>query len=180
MSSRDGFHPDLTTPSTEHVHMSSRTVVHHVRASELSSGTAQTEGMQRFAAISGGSVGSEKIWMGETYVSPETVSDNHHHGESEAAIFVRSGNPRRIPRRRPRSPHRHCARRLHLRAAVRSASRRESGLQSSRGDRDCPQHTRGSRGESSRALCTLRESDQRTRSVTDAIASARVLRGGSR
>ncbi len=60
------------------------------------------------------------------------------------------------------------------------ASRRESGLQSSRGDRDCPQHTRGSRGESSRALCTLRESDQRTRSVTDAIASARVLRGGSR
>jgi uncharacterized RmlC-like cupin family protein len=49
--------------------------------------------MQRFAAISGGSVGSAKIWMGETHVSPETVSDNHHHGESETAIFVRSGNP---------------------------------------------------------------------------------------
>jgi uncharacterized RmlC-like cupin family protein len=49
--------------------------------------------MQRFAAISGSSVGSEKIWMGETYVSPETVSDNHHHGESETAILVRSGNP---------------------------------------------------------------------------------------
>ena len=31
--------------------------------------------------------------MGETHVSPETVSDNHHHGESETAIFVRSGNP---------------------------------------------------------------------------------------
>ncbi len=31
--------------------------------------------------------------MGETYVSPKTVSDNHHHGESETAIFVRSGNP---------------------------------------------------------------------------------------
>jgi len=93
MSNRDGFHPDLTTQGAEHVHMSPRTVVHHVRASELSSGTAQTEGMQRFAAISGGSVGSEKIWMGETYVSPETVSDNHHHGESETAIFVRSGNP---------------------------------------------------------------------------------------
>ena len=53
----------------------------------------QAEGMRRFAAISGGSVGSEKIWMGETHVSPETVSDNHHHGESETAIFVRSGNP---------------------------------------------------------------------------------------
>ena len=31
--------------------------------------------------------------MGETHVSPRTVSDNHHHGESETAIFVRSGNP---------------------------------------------------------------------------------------
>ena len=31
--------------------------------------------------------------MGETRVSPETVSDNHHHDESETAIFVRSGNP---------------------------------------------------------------------------------------
>jgi uncharacterized RmlC-like cupin family protein len=31
--------------------------------------------------------------MGETHVLPETVSGNHHHGESETAIFVRSGNP---------------------------------------------------------------------------------------
>src|SRR5258707_14818487 len=31
--------------------------------------------------------------MGETWVSPQTVSDTHHHGESETAIFVRSGNP---------------------------------------------------------------------------------------
>jgi uncharacterized RmlC-like cupin family protein len=49
--------------------------------------------MQRFAAISGTSVGSEQIWMGETHVAPATASDNHHHGESETAIFVRSGNP---------------------------------------------------------------------------------------
>jgi uncharacterized RmlC-like cupin family protein len=91
MSSRDGFHPDLT--SGERVHKSLRSRVQHVRASELSPATAQTEGMQRFAAISGASVGSEKIWMGETFVSPATVSDNHHHGESETAIFVRSGNP---------------------------------------------------------------------------------------
>jgi uncharacterized RmlC-like cupin family protein len=93
MSDLDGFHPDLTTTSAEHGHASLRTRVHHVRASELSSGTAQTEGMRRFVAVSGASVGSEKIWMGETYVSPETLSDNHHHGESETAIFVRSGNP---------------------------------------------------------------------------------------
>ena len=91
MASHDGFHPDLT--ETEQARASLRTRVHHVKASELSSGTAQTAGMQRFAAISGNSVGSEKIWMGETSVSPATVSDNHHHGESETAIFVRSGNP---------------------------------------------------------------------------------------
>lgn len=88
-----GFHPDLGTTGTEHAGASMRTRVHHVKASAVSSDTAQTAGMQRSAAISGSSVGSEKIWMGETSVSPETVSDNHHHGESETAIFVRSGNP---------------------------------------------------------------------------------------
>ncbi|WP_043782326.1 cupin domain-containing protein [Rhodococcus sp. JVH1] len=93
MSSGDEFHPDLQSTSDEYARSSLRTRVHHVKASELSSGTAQTAGMQRFAAISGRSVGSEKIWMGETVVSPETVSDNHHHGESETAIFVRSGHP---------------------------------------------------------------------------------------
>jgi uncharacterized RmlC-like cupin family protein len=49
--------------------------------------------MERLAAITGASVGSEKIWMGETRVAPDTASDNHHHGESETAIFVRSGHP---------------------------------------------------------------------------------------
>jgi uncharacterized RmlC-like cupin family protein len=93
MGSQDGFHPDFSAASAEHDHRSPRTRVHHVSASELSAGTAQTAGMQRFAAISGASVGAEKIWMGETCVSPETVSDNHHHGESETAIFVRSGHP---------------------------------------------------------------------------------------
>jgi uncharacterized RmlC-like cupin family protein len=91
MSNHEGFHPDLT--SGEPARRSLRSRVSHVRASEVSIGTAQTEGMQRFAAISGTSVGSENIWMGETHVSPATASDNHHHGESETAIFVRSGNP---------------------------------------------------------------------------------------
>ncbi len=90
MPNNDSFHPDLTSGDRAR---SLRSRVHHVRASELSTGTAQTEGMQRFAAISGTSVGSEDIWMGETHVSPATVSDNHHHGESETAIFIRSGNP---------------------------------------------------------------------------------------
>jgi uncharacterized RmlC-like cupin family protein len=92
MCSQDGFHPDLTPTSAEREHLSPHTRVHHIRASDLSFGTAQTEGMQRYAAISGASVRS-KIWMGETHVSPATVSDNHHHGESETAIFVRTGHP---------------------------------------------------------------------------------------
>lgn len=91
MSNNDGFHPDLTTG--DRVHRLLRSRVHHVRASELNTDTAQTEGMQRFAAISGTSVGSEGIWMGETHVSPATASHNHHHGDSETAIFVRSGTP---------------------------------------------------------------------------------------
>jgi uncharacterized RmlC-like cupin family protein len=93
MSNPDGFHADLPSPSAAHGHDSAGTRVRYVRASELTSDTAQTEGMRRLAAISVGSVGSQKIWMGETHVSPETASDSHHHGESETAIFVRSGNP---------------------------------------------------------------------------------------
>ena len=93
MASGDGFHPDVTSAGPEHAGRSSRTRVHHIRASELSADTAQTAGMQRFAAISGASVGSEKVWMGETHVSPSTASGNHHHGESETAIFVRNGHP---------------------------------------------------------------------------------------
>lgn len=89
MATSDGFHPDFdeSTPTA------ARHVVHHVKASELSSDTAQSDGLQRFAALSGRSVGAAKLWMGETHVSPATVSANHHHGESETAIYIRSGNP---------------------------------------------------------------------------------------
>jgi uncharacterized RmlC-like cupin family protein len=92
-SSPDEFHPSLHDTNGSAVDRSLRMRVHHDKASELSSTTAQTGGMQRFVAITGSSVGSERIWMRETLVSPLTVSDNHHHGESETAIFVRSGNP---------------------------------------------------------------------------------------
>ena len=83
----DAFHPDLTDVAQ------TPTRVHHVRAAELDAGTAQTEGMRRFAAISGSTVGSGKLWMGETHVGPAMASDNHHHGESETAIFIRKGHP---------------------------------------------------------------------------------------
>lgn len=93
MRNADEFHPDFTQNNGDTHHRSLRSRVHRVKASQLSSDTAQTDGMRRMAALTGNSVGSESIWMGETHVSPTTRSGNHHHGESETAIFVRSGNP---------------------------------------------------------------------------------------
>ena len=89
MAASDGFHPDFDEATTT----AARNRVHHIKASEISSDTAQSEGLRRFAALSGQSVGAEKLWMGETHALPETISSNHHHGESETAIYVRSGNP---------------------------------------------------------------------------------------
>lgn len=89
MAPSDGFHPDFDAPGVD----LRRKRVHHIKASELDSDTAQTAGLHRFAALSGKSVGAEKLWMGETRVGPDTASDNHHHGDSETAIYVRSGHP---------------------------------------------------------------------------------------
>ncbi len=73
----DRFHPNLR----------------HIHAGELDRETAQTSGMQRLAAISKRSVGSERLWMGQTHVRPSTHSGDHHHGEAETAIYVVSGTP---------------------------------------------------------------------------------------
>jgi uncharacterized RmlC-like cupin family protein len=69
-----------------------------IRGSDLSGDTAQTSGMQRSAAISGGSVGAKALWMGRTVVLPGTSSGDHHHGESETGIYVVSGNPAFVSR----------------------------------------------------------------------------------
>lgn len=66
----------------------------HVRAGDVSPDTAQTSGMRRYAAIAGRTVGSERIWMGQTHVDAGHVSANHHHGDSETAIYVVRGHPR--------------------------------------------------------------------------------------
>lgn len=92
MTGTDAFHPDL--PSSTHADGGLlRSRLHHIRAGELDGSTAQTDGMRRLAAISGDRAGSERIWMGETHVAPDTASANHHHGESETAIYVVSGRP---------------------------------------------------------------------------------------
>jgi uncharacterized RmlC-like cupin family protein len=67
--------------------------LHHIAPAALNPETAQTPGMDRRAAISGATVGSQKLWMGQTHVAPGTVSAAHHHGASETAIYVISGNP---------------------------------------------------------------------------------------
>jgi uncharacterized RmlC-like cupin family protein len=74
---------------TEHAHRPLR----HVRAGELSGDTGQTPGMVRREAVSAGTVGSERVWMGQTTVAPHTNSGDHHHGDSETAIYVVSGHP---------------------------------------------------------------------------------------
>lgn len=89
MATADGFHPDFEE-SLQHV---TNNRVHRIKASDLSTDTAQSEGLRRFVALSGRSVGAEKLWMGETHASPQTASSNHHHGDSETAIYVRSGHP---------------------------------------------------------------------------------------
>jgi uncharacterized RmlC-like cupin family protein len=67
--------------------------LHHVVPAGLSGSTAQTQGMTRVEAISGKTVGSSALWMGQTHVAAATASDNHHHGECETAIYVVSGSP---------------------------------------------------------------------------------------
>jgi uncharacterized RmlC-like cupin family protein len=74
---------------TDHWHAPLR----HIRPADLSSDTGQTSGMTRRAAISGATVGSERIWMGQTHVASGVSSGDHHHGDTETAIHVVSGNP---------------------------------------------------------------------------------------
>lgn len=65
----------------------------HVRGAELTGDTGQTSGMARREAISGATVGSRKVWMGQTHVAPHTNSGDHHHGDAETAIYVLAGHP---------------------------------------------------------------------------------------
>jgi len=92
----DPFHPDFPADPQDGPEAPAtplRARLHHIRAGELTGDTAQTGGMRRFAAVSGQTVGSERIWMGETHVAPATASSDHHHGASETAIHVISGHP---------------------------------------------------------------------------------------
>ena len=65
----------------------------HVSAAELSTDTAQSGAMTRKEAVSGKTVGSEKMWMGQAHLHPGADSGNHHHGDTESAIYIVSGHP---------------------------------------------------------------------------------------
>ncbi|MFF8835673.1 cupin domain-containing protein [Streptomyces sp. NPDC015130] len=79
MTNRNGA--GSASGSREHLPINHR--VHHVGSGELDG----------FAAISGGTVGSKKLWMGLVENPPLSSTDNHHHGDSEAGIYVVSGHP---------------------------------------------------------------------------------------
>ena len=65
----------------------------HVTGPSLSGQTDRTSGMHRVEAISGRTVGSRQLWMGQTHVAPASSTGDHHHGESETGIYVLSGHP---------------------------------------------------------------------------------------
>ncbi|HVX19787.1 MAG TPA: cupin domain-containing protein [Acidimicrobiales bacterium] len=67
--------------------------IRHVPAAARRADTAQSAGMVRYEGISGRTAGSERIWLGENHVAPHVRSADHHHGESESAIYVVAGHP---------------------------------------------------------------------------------------
>jgi uncharacterized RmlC-like cupin family protein len=65
-----------------------------VRADELDSGTAQTPGMNRAAAITTATAGAQKLWAGTVHIHAGAKTGAHHHGELESVIYVVRGRAR--------------------------------------------------------------------------------------
>jgi uncharacterized RmlC-like cupin family protein len=60
----------------------------------LDSNTAQTQGMNRAAAINYARVGAQKLWAGTVNISANAKTGAHHHGALESVIYVVSGRAR--------------------------------------------------------------------------------------
>jgi cupin superfamily acireductone dioxygenase involved in methionine salvage len=95
MATADGFHPDFDAKDQQ----VARNRVHHVKASDISSDTAQSDGMRRFAALSGQSVGTETA----SYVRSGNPEFVFHDGTEEIRISARPGDYIFVP---PYLPHR--------------------------------------------------------------------------
>src|SRR4051795_5810742 len=65
-----------------------------VKSNELDTNTAQTQGMNRAAAITNARMGAEKLWAGTVVIEPDAKTGAHHHGPVESVIYVVSGRAR--------------------------------------------------------------------------------------
>ena len=65
-----------------------------VRAGQLDTNTAQTQGMTRAAAITRASAGASKLWAGTVVVEPNVKTGAHHHGELETVLYIVKGRAR--------------------------------------------------------------------------------------
>lgn len=63
-----------------------------VRPDQLDSGTAQTPGSQRFAAIPPGASIESPMWGGLFLVEPGARTGIHHHGKQHTIAYVLSGS----------------------------------------------------------------------------------------
>jgi uncharacterized RmlC-like cupin family protein len=57
-----------------------------IPSSALDPNTAQTPGMNRFAAITHARTGAEKLWAGTVDIHPNAKTGAHHHGHVESVI----------------------------------------------------------------------------------------------
>jgi len=71
--------------------MSSPAAIHIVSPAEFDSGTEQTPGSERRAAIAPAPGVASTIWGGLFEVNPGSQTGIHHHGEQEAIAYVLSG-----------------------------------------------------------------------------------------
>jgi uncharacterized RmlC-like cupin family protein len=71
--------------------MRSSAAIHIVRPAEFDSGTAQTPGSERRAAIAPALGIPSAIWGGLFDVAPGSRTGVHHHGEQETIAYVLSG-----------------------------------------------------------------------------------------
>jgi uncharacterized RmlC-like cupin family protein len=65
-----------------------------VPAGSFDTGTAQTQGMNRAAAINLARVGAQKIWAGTVHIHANAKTGAHHHGALESVIYVIKGRAR--------------------------------------------------------------------------------------
>ena len=57
-----------------------------VKGTELDTNTAQTQGMNRAAAITHARMGAEKLWAGTVVIHAKAKTGAHHHGPVESVI----------------------------------------------------------------------------------------------